>query len=99
MYRRIRSTLVGLLLGLTAYVTWLTRDPRHFANPDSWDLSGIILWFLAIGAALGFVGGLSFVERWLEDKQGELFENTLLNALSVLALLAVIAIAIHSARS
>ena len=85
MFERLRAGAVGALLELTAYVAWLTDRFSRLGDPQSWQLSGPLKWFLLGGAALGLVGGLSFVESWLERERGEVFENTIFNALFVVA--------------
>jgi hypothetical protein len=81
MFERLRAAGVGALAGITAYAAWLTSHFQRLGEPDHWRLSGPVKWFILGGALLGFLGGLSFVENWLEQERGEVFENTVLNAL------------------
>jgi hypothetical protein len=96
MFERLRATAVGALLGITAYVTWLTDRFSRLGNPESWRLSGPLKWFVLAGAILGLLGGLSFVESWLERERGELFENTLFNSLFLIALIVFAALLVAS---
>ena len=99
MYERVRATAVGGLLGLTAYVAWLTGSLRRFEDPTNWHLSGPIKWFVIAGALIGFVGGLALVESWLEREKGEVFENLILNGLFVVAIAALLAVTFYSLKS
>ena len=98
MYERFRATAVGALLGLTAYVAWLTGSLRRLEDPTNWHFSGPIKWFVIAGALIGFVGGISLVESLLDREKGELLDNTILNGLFVVAILAFTAIAFYSLR-
>ena len=99
MFERLRAVAVGGLLGLTAYVTWLTTYVQRLGDPESWSMSGPIKWFVLAGAILGLLGGLSRVEEWLENERGEVFENTVFNALFVVALLVFATVLFLSIRS
>ena len=98
MYERFRATAVGALLGLTAYVAWLTGSLRRFEVPTNWHFSGPIKWFVIAGALIGFVGGISLVESLLDREKGELLDNSILNGLFVVAILAFSAVAFYSLR-
>lgn len=98
MYERFRATAVGALLGLTAYVAWLTGSLRRFEDPTNWHLSGPIKWFVIAGALIGFLGGISLVESLLDREKGELLDNSILNGLFVVAILAFSAVAVYSLR-
>ena len=99
MFERIRAVFVGALLGLAAYVAHLTNQRIScLAEPQSWSLAGPIKWFLLGGALIGFVGGLSFVESWLEQERGELVESAVVNGLFSLALIAFAIILFISLR-
>jgi hypothetical protein len=96
MFERLRATSIGALLGLAAYVAWLTSRLSRLGDPESWFLSGPLKWFVLTGSVVGFIGGLSLVESWLESERGEVFENTIMNGLFVVALLAFAALLIYS---
>lgn len=99
MFERIRATAVGALLGFTMYVGWLTTFPSRLGEPQNWALSGNIKWFVLAGAFFGLVGGLSLAESWLERERGELVENTILNALFVVAVVVFGAVFILAPRA
>jgi hypothetical protein len=96
MFERLRATAIGALLGLTAYVAWLTSRLSRLGDPESWHLSGPLKWFVLAGSVVGFIGGLSLVESWLENERGEVFENTIMNVLLLVALLAFAALLFYS---
>ena len=98
MFERLRATAIGALLGLTAYVAWLTSRLSRLGDPESWHLSGPLKWFVLAGSVIGFIGGLSLVESWLQNERGEVFENTIMNTLFLAALLAFAALLIYSFR-
>lgn len=92
MFEKIRAAGVGALAGLTAYVAWLTADFSRLGEPGNWRLSGPLKWFLLGGALVGLLGGISLVERWLDVERSEVSDNTILNALFVLFLIAIVAL-------
>lgn len=99
MYERLRATVIGALLGLTAYIAWIKSRLSRMENPDNWHLSGPMKWFILGGALVGLIGGLTLVEAWLERERGDVFENTVFNALFALALAVFAALIFFSVKS
>jgi len=99
MYERLRATSIGALLGLTVYVAWLTGSLRRFENPANWNFSGPIKWFVIVGALIGFFGGLSIVQSLLDREKDELLDNSILNGLFLVAIVAFAAVAYFSIKA
>ena len=98
IFGEVRAGAVGSLVGVVAYVAWLVSRPSRLGEPESWQLSGPIKWFVLAGFLVGALGGLSLIERWLEYERADIEDSTWFNAIAVLAVIVIAAILFFSLR-